>query len=325
VKYIAVNAQQELVFNETDIPEIADDECLLKVKSFGVNRADLLQRAGKYPAPAGESPILGLEVCGDIVKTGDQVNSFSINDRVFGLVAGGGYAQYVKIKAAHMMSLPDQLSYVQGAAIAEVYLTAFQSLFSIAKLKANDHILIHGGASGVGTAAIQLAKAIGAKVTVTISNERKAQACKALGADNIINYQQQDFVAWKKQHVKPGFNVILDIVGGDNVQKNIDAVALDGRIVMLAMLGGRFCDKVDVAKMLFKRVNIHASTLRNRSDDYKTQLVADFTEQFAVALQGHHINAVIDQEFDWQQADQAHQLMANNNNIGKYILTIPQV
>ncbi|OUS24675.1 hypothetical protein A9Q98_13190 [Thalassotalea sp. 42_200_T64] len=325
MKYIAVNAQQELVFNETDIPEIADDECLLKVKSFGVNRADLLQRAGKYPAPAGESPILGLEVCGDIVKTGDQVNSFSINDRVFGLVAGGGYAQYVKIKAAHMMSLPDQLSYVQGAAIAEVYLTAFQSLFSIAKLKANDHILIHGGASGVGTAAIQLAKAIGAKVTVTISNERKAQACKALGADNIINYQQQDFVAWKKQHVKPGFNVILDIVGGDNVQKNIDAVALDGRIVMLAMLGGRFCDKVDVAKMLFKRVNIHASTLRNRSDDYKTQLVADFTEQFAVALQGHHINAVIDQEFDWQQADQAHQLMANNNNIGKYILTIPQV
>ncbi|KGJ99698.1 NAD(P)H-quinone oxidoreductase [Thalassotalea sp. ND16A] len=325
MKYIEVNAQQELVFNETDIPEIADDECLLKVKSFGVNRADLLQRAGKYPAPPGESPILGLEVCGDIVKTGDQVNSFSTKERVFGLVAGGGYAQYVKIKAAHMMTLPDELSYAQGAAIAEVYLTAYQSLFSIAKLQTTDHILIHGGASGVGTAAIQLAKAIGAKVTVTISNDRKAQACKTLGADNIINYRQQDFVAWKKQHLKSGFNVILDIVGGDNVQKNIDAVALDGRIVMLAMLGGRFCDQVDVAKMLFKRVNIHASTLRNRSDDYKTQLVADFTKQFSAAVKGQQINAVIEQEFDWQQADQAHQLMTSNSNIGKYILTIPDI
>ena len=322
MKFIDVTEQQELVFNQTPTPTITNDECLIKVHALGVNRADLLQRAGKYPAPPGESPILGLEVCGEITKLGDDVPGFGLGDKVLGLVSGGGYSEYVKIKASHMISLPEQLNYSQGAAIAEVYLTAFQSLFSIANVQPKEQVLIHAGASGVGTAAIQLCKAIGAEVTVTVSSEKKAKACKALGADNIINYKNEDFVAWKKQHLKAGFNVILDVVGGDYLSRNIDVAALDSKIVMLAMLGGRFCEQVDVAKMLLKRVNIHATTLRSRSDSYKSKLVADFNAKFSQALADDSIKPVIEQEIDWSEADQAHQLMSQNKNIGKYILTI---
>lgn len=322
MKFIDVNEQQELVFNQTPPPIIAEDECLLKVHSCGVNRADLLQRAGKYPPPPGESPILGLEVCGEISELGSGVSNFNIGDKVLGLVGGGGYSEFVKIKASHMILLPAHLNYAEGAAIAEVYLTAFQSLFTIAKLQPNEKVLIHAGASGVGTAAIQLCKAIGAQVTVTVSSENKANACKTLGADNIINYTEEDFVAWKKQNLKSGFDVILDVVGGDYLSRNIDVAGLDSRLVMLAMLGGRFCEKVDVAKMLQKRVNIHASTLRSRSDSYKTKLVADFGKKFSQALNQGIIKPVIEQEFDWSAADQAHNLMSKNKNIGKYILTI---
>ena len=203
-----------------------------------------------------------------------------------------------------------------------MFLTAYQSLFTIAKLQKGDHVLMHGGASGVGTAAIQLAKAAGAFVTVTVSSENKAEACIKLGADNVVNYKQQNIVDWKKQHLKQGFDVIIDIVGGNELQKNIDVVARDGRIVTLAMLGGRFCEQVDVAKMLLKRVNIHASTLRNRSDLYKQQLVQDFCEQFYQSLIDGKLQPVIDTVFSWQDADLAHQKMARNENIGKYILTV---
>lgn len=322
MKFIDVNEQQELVFNQTLAPTINFDECMLKVHAIGVNRADLLQRAGKYPPPPGESPILGLEVCGEITELGSEVSNFNIGDKVFGLVGGGGYSEFVKIKATHMISLPDHLNYNQGAAIAEVYLTAFQSLFSIANLQPDENVLIHAGASGVGTAAIQLCKAIGAQVTVTVSSEKKAMACKSLGADHIINYKEEDFVAWKKQHLKAGFDVVLDVVGGDYLSKNIDVAGLDSRIVMLAMLGGRFCEQVDVAKMLLKRVNIHASTLRSRTDSYKSKLVTDFNEKFSKSLIQGVISPVIEQKFDWSEADQAHNLMSQNKNIGKYILTI---
>lgn len=322
MKFIDVNSDQELVFNNTDIPGIAVDECLIKVKAIGVNRADLLQRAGKYPAPTGESNILGLEVCGDIIKKGEGVTDFAVNQKVLGLVAGGAYAQYVKIKASHAILLPPSMSYSQGAAIAEVYLTAYQSLFTIGKLKAKQRVLIHAGASGVGSAAIQLAKSIGANVTVTVSSERKAKACKELGADNIINYRNEDFVAWKKQHLSTGFDVILDVVGGEYLAKNIDVAALDARLVMLSMLQGRYCDKVDIAKMLVKRINIHASTLRNRTDEYKSELVRAFINDFYDLLCEGQIKPVIEKILPWDKADDAHQLMLANTNIGKYILSV---
>lgn len=331
MKYIDVDNQQSLIFGETSKPEILPDECLIKVKAIGVNRADLLQRAGKYPAPVGESPILGLEVSGEIVQCGDLAaerhlsKPWKIGDKVFGLVAGGGYAEFVKVKAAQLFTLPKGFNFEQGAACAEVFLTAYQSLFTIAALKPNSKVLIHAGASGVGSAAIQLAKAKQCYVVVTVGSEQKAQACLALGADVAINYQESDFVNWSKENVPSGFNVIVDVVAGEYVAKNINVAALDGYIVTLSMLGGRYCPQLDVAKLLGKRLTICASTLRNRSDDYKADLVRCFIADFYAELQSGKIKPVIDTVYPWQQVDLAHDKMANNENIGKLVLTVAEI
>lgn len=330
MKYINVEDNKTLALQDMALPKIADDECLVKVKAIGVNRADLLQRDGKYPAPAGESDILGLEVCGEIIEFGQLLtpHNFALNEQVFALVAGGGYAEYVAVKLDQLFKLPLGLSPIEGAAIAEVFLTAYQSLFWIAKLhdvkKRVDkpHILIHAGASGVGTAAIQLAKLVGCFVVVTTSNETKARACLALGADAVINYHTTDFVQWTKSQKMLGFDIIIDVVAGDYLSRNIQVCALDGHIVQLAMLGGRFSESVDVAKMLAKRITISASTLRNRDAIYKAQLVRDFTSDFYSPLSQGKIKPVIDSCFSWTKADLAHQKMARNANMGKIVLAI---
>ncbi|MFT5636695.1 MAG: NADPH2:quinone reductase, partial [Cognaticolwellia sp.] len=270
MRYIAINEQQQLGFDEIEKPVIADDECLIKVRAIGVNRADILQKQGNYPPPPGESTILGIEACGELVAIGEQQSSWSIGDKVFAIVPGGAYAEFVKVKTEHLIKLPENLTYAQGAAMAEVFLTAYQCLFIIAELKPKAKVLIHAGASGVGTAAIQLAKSINCHVSVTVSRDEKAMACKALGADEAVNYQQTNFVSWAKEN-KRSFDVILDVVAGEYVNKNISVCALDGHIVMLSMLGGRFAENIDVAKMLLQRVSIHATTLRSRSNDYKTR------------------------------------------------------
>lgn len=336
MQYIKVATDQDnsLQFEHCDIPVIAADECLVKVAAIGVNRADLLQRAGKYPAPQGESEILGLEVCGEIVACGKDVESSTstgshtnnqqwyVGDFVFGLVAGGGYAQYVKVKATQLFKLPASLSVEQGAACAEVFLTAYQSLFTIANLQPNSQVLIHAGASGIGTAAIQLAKTKQCRVVVTVGSDEKAKACLVLGADEVINYHDTDFVAWSKTNVATGFDVIIDVVGGDYLSRNINVAALDGHIVILSMLGGRFCEAVDMAKLLAKRITMSASTLRNRSDSYKAKLVSDFTTDFYQDLSSGKISPVIDSVYSWVEVEAAHEKMAANKNIGKLILTI---
>jgi len=334
MKYIAVEPDFSLSIKATVKPAIAPDECLIKVDAMGVNRADLLQRYGKYPAPKGESTILGLEVCGKIVACGSLIeqSNFSTGSTVFCLVPGGGYAEYVKVKAEHIMLLPAGFSEVEGAAIAEVFLTAYQSLFTLANLNSVIHkkkqnqqqcnVLIHAGASGVGTAAIQLAKAIGCYVTVTVGTQEKVDACLNLGADHAINYNNEDFVSYSKVHVSSGYDVIIDVVGGDYLQKNINVCALDGCIVMLAMLGGRYSDPVDFAKLLSKRITIKASTLRNRSDDYKTELIKAFKKDFITPLTKKQIRPVIDSCFSWQEVEQAHDKLKNNITMGKVILTV---
>ena len=346
------NAQDKstLSFAQTAKPEISADECLIKVAAIGVNRADLLQRAGKYPAPVGESDILGLEVCGEIVALGsdsqpegsqnlsvsarNEKSQYKLHklpkewqqgDKVFTLVPGGGYAQYVKAKTSQLFKLPSGFSVEQGAACAEVFLTAYQSLFTIADLPSfttNAKVLIHAGASGVGSAAIQLAKSYGCFVVVTVSNEAKREMCLALGADHVINYHETDYVLWSKQHVPSGFNIIVDVVAGQYLTRNINVTALDGHIVILSMLGGRFSEPVDMAKLLAKRITISASTLRNRSDSYKNKLVADFRSDFYQMLADGTINPVIDIIYSWAEADVAHQKMAANQNKGKLVLTI---
>ena len=322
MKYLNVDNDKSLTFAETDKPKIADDECLIKVHAIGINRADLLQKEGKYPAPKGESCILGLEVSGEIVGCGAKCLQWNEGDRVFGLVAGGGYAEYVAIKQEQIFSLPHSYSFEQGAAIAEVFLTAYQSLFTIADLKPTASILIHAGASGVGTAAIQLAKSIGCYVVTTVSSEQKQDACLALGADVSINYKETDFVAWTKEHHPKGFDVIIDVVAGSQVNKNISVANMDCHIVLLAMLGGRFTEPVDIAKMLSKRITMTASTLRNRSNEYKNNLVTHFKANFANKLNDKSIQPVIYKSFCWEQANQAHDVMVNNKNIGKLVLSI---
>jgi len=322
MKFIDVDQHCQLVFATTEAPEIAADECLVKVRAVGVNRADLLQRAGKYPPPAGESDILGLEVCGEIALCGADVPNWQLGDKVFGLVPGGGYSEYARVKGAQLFQLPQDFSYSQGAATAEIFLTAFQNLFSLAKLQPGESVLIHAGASGVGTAAIMLAKLHGCEVTVTASSAEKLAACQALGADHLINYREQDFVQWKKKHNPGGFDVILDVVAGSYVNKNVSVAALDGRIVMLAMLGGRYSESLDIAKLLLKRLTLMASTLRNRSDEYKARLVNDFCRYFGEELQQGKLKPLIDNIYHWQDAELAHTRMEKCENIGKLVLTL---
>ena len=321
MRYIAINEQNQLSIGNIDKPVIGVDECLIKVRAIGVNRADILQKQGHYPPPPGESNILGIEACGNIAVIGGKDENWQVGDKVFAIVPGGAYAEYVKVKTAHLFALPKNLTYVQGAAIAEVFLTAYQCLFTIAHLKRNAKVLIHAGASGVGTAAIQLAKYFDCHVSVTVGNDKKADTCKALGADQVINYQNTDFVASAKQN-KQNYDVILDVVAGDYVNKNISLCALDGHIVMLSMLGGRFAENIDVAKMLAKRVTLHATTLRSRRDDYKTSLIQAFKRDFYQSLEQGLIKPVIYKQYPWRDVESAHQVMLNNENVGKIILTI---
>ena len=330
-----------LVFNTVECPSIAQDECLIKVKAIGVNRADILQKQGKYPAPKGESSILGIEVSGEIFQCGDLVTNWQTGDRVFCIVPGGGYAEYVKVKASHLIKTPEDYSDVEAAACAETLLTAYQSLFFIANadkkqldnslsnqwhhensVDKKQSVLIHAGASGVGSAAIQLAKQAGYYVVTTVSSSEKQQACLSLGADITLNYHEVDFVRWSKEHQPTGYNIIIDVVAGEYLQKNIKVAALDSTIVVLSLLGGRFSDNIDVAKLLLKRITISASTLRNRSDEYKNALVNHFVDDFYSLLEQRKITPLIDNCYQWHQVEQAHQRMENNCNVGKILLTI---
>ncbi|MFT5164550.1 MAG: NADPH2:quinone reductase [Alteromonadaceae bacterium] len=311
-----------MTVEKTDKPIAKPGELLVKVKAIGVNRADILQRQGKYPPPKGESAILGLEVCGEVVS-GSYLDGDWTGKKVFGLVAGGAYAQYCVLRAEHAFELPDNLNFVQGAAVAEVFLTAFQSLIAIGQLSAGQTVLIHAGASGVGSAAIQLAKAVGAKIVVTVGSDDKKAFCQQLGADLAINYHQADFVSVIKEH-KIAVNLVVDCIAGEYINRDINVLAIDGKIVILAMMGGRFVESLDVAKMLGKRLSIQASTLRNRSDDYKTELINRFTEQFYPLIADGRLEPVVDKVFDFADVVSAHQYIEGNFNKGKVVLSVNQ-
>jgi putative PIG3 family NAD(P)H quinone oxidoreductase len=312
-----------MVMGQCAVPTPQADELLVKVKAIGVNRADILQRQGKYPAPAGESDILGLEVCGEVVESNDPYWKGKL---VFGLVAGGAYAEYCVLKREHAFELDEKLSFTDGAAIAEVFLTAYQALIHIGRLEAGKTALIHAGASGVGTDAIQLVKAIGAKAIVTVGSEDKAQFCRKLGADLAINYKTTDFVAevkgYCKSHQRPGVDVVVDCVAGEYIGKDINCLGLDGHIVVLAMMGGRFAEQLDMAKMLAKRATISASTLRNRSHQYKTDLITQFKTQFEPLLASGQLKSIVDQVFDWKNVGDAHRYIEANKNKGKVVLRV---
>jgi tumor protein p53-inducible protein 3 len=309
-----------LTIEQRPVPAPTAEQLLIKVAAAGVNRADLMQRRGLYPPPPGDSDILGLEVAGVVIATGPQHKSW-LGKAVFGLVSGGGYAEYAVLPASHAMAVPAGYSMAQAAATAEVFLTAFQLLCTIGHLQQGQYVLIHAGASGVGTAAIQLAKALGAHVAVTASSDEKLAACKVLGADVAINYKTGAFEQPLASLWPQGLNLILDPVAGDYIPRQIPLLAEDGKIVVYALMGGREVTSLDLTALFKRRGQIICTTLRNRSQHYKTNLVRAFNNAHGRDLAQRNIQPVIQQQFSWRDAEQAHQLMASNNTIGKLVLT----
>lgn len=300
-------------------PQPNAGELLVEVKAAGVNRADILQKEGKYPPPAAASPLLGLEVSGTVAAVGEGVKNWKVGDRVFGLMGGGGYAQYAILNSRLAMPVPDALDFTEAAAIPEVFLTAWQALKWLAKLQPGEKILIHAGASGVGTAAIQLAKFLGAEAWVTASAGKHA-ACRALGASLTIDYKQQNFAeVIHERTAGKGVAVILDFIGASYWQQNLQSLSLDGRLVMLAFLGG-VKTEANLAPLLQKRIAVFGSTLRSRSLDYQAALTEDLAAFLIPRLQKGEIKPVIHKVYSWLQANEAHQEMAQNRNVGKIIL-----
>lgn len=303
-------------------PKVGDEEILVEVKATALNRADILQRLGKYPPPLGASTILGLEISGVVVEKGTNVFKWNIGDKVFGLIPGGGYAQYAVIHEDMALRIPENLTFEQAAAIPEAFLTAFQAIVWLAELKSSEYILIHAGASGVGTAAIQIARELGAKIIITASAE-KHSICKELGAEILIDYKTQNFkdIVLKKTN-NYGADVILDFIGANYFNDNIDSLARDGRLILLATLSGGKVEKFDARQILLKRLKIIGSTLRSRPIEYQIKLTKEFKDFAYDKIVSGRIKPVIDTIFDWKEVSKAHKRMEENKNIGKIILMI---
>ncbi|TVR17965.1 MAG: NAD(P)H-quinone oxidoreductase [Balneolaceae bacterium] len=312
-----------MTLGEFQKPEPAHHELLVKVEATALNRADLMQKAGKYPPPKGVTPILGLEMAGIVEKAGKDVEGFQKGDHVFGLLPGGGYAEYCTIHAGHAMKMTEEMSFEEAAAISEVFLTAYQAVIWLGELADKETILIHAGASGVGTAAIQLAKELKqARIITTAGSDEKCSVTAGLGADLCMNYKQENFAdSLEETFGKNCVNVIVDFVGSPYWDNNIRTLALDGRLVYLAMLGGATIEKMSLVPILRKRLTIRGSTLRNRSDEYKTSLTQEFQKTSLNLFREERIKPVIDSVFDWKDVEEAHSRMENNQNAGKIILT----
>ncbi|MFQ5568518.1 MAG: NAD(P)H-quinone oxidoreductase [Rhodothermales bacterium] len=318
----APGGPEQLYLGEHQMPTPGDEELLVRVQATAVNRADLMQREGKYPPPEGASEVLGLEIAGRIEAKGAACDRWSPGDRVFGLLAGGGYAEYAVIHQDLAMRVPSRLSIEEAAAIPEVFLTAFQALYWLGELQPDQHVLIHAGASGVGTAAIQLVRQAGGHAYVTASAP-KHERCLSLGAEVAINYKNEDFDERIEAVTKGrGVDLILDFIGAPYFAQNIQSLALDGRIVLLSTLGGSHLEAVDLRTLFWKRARIEASTLRSRSLTYKIDLTQDFSGHCLPLFETGRLRPVIDSIYDWTEVQAAHRYMGENKNIGKLVLRV---
>lgn len=314
-------APDVLEVGDSPIPAPKFGEVLIHVHAAGINRPDILQRQGLYPAPADASPILGLEVAGEITALGEKVTDWKIGDKVCALVNGGGYAEYAVAPAAQCLPIPDNFSFAQAAALPETFFTVCHNLFQRAQLKAGETLLIHGGTSGIGTTAIQLAAAFGVQVFATAGSAKKCNAIESLGAV-AINYREQDFVAEIKAKTQgQGVNVILDMVGGDYIQRNFSAAAKDGRVVNIAFLNGSKVE-LDLMPLMLKRLTLTGSTLRAQSPQVKACIAQELKQQVWPLLNQQKIKPMIDSVFPFAEVAKAHERMESSQHIGKIILTI---
>lgn len=311
-----------LVPEQRAVPQPGPDEILVKVEAAGVNRPDVAQRSGAYPPPPGASDLPGLEIAGEVVAVGSNAKRHKVGDKVMSLVAGGGYAQYCIAQDAQAISVPPSLSIKEAGALPETLMTVWHNVFERGGLKSGETLLIHGGSSGIGTMAIQLAKAFGAKVFVTVGSQDKIDACLKLGADRAINYKIEDFVAVIKEETnKAGVNLILDMVAGDYVDRNYDAAAVDGRIVQIATLNGPKVN-VNIAKVMVKRLTHTGSTLRPRSNADKAAMVAAIEAKVMPLLREGRIKPLMDSTFPLEKAADAHRRMETSAHIGKIVLQV---
>lgn len=318
----AFGAPENLYIGEWETPQPKPHEILVQVKATALNRADTMQRKGQYPPPPGESPILGLEIAGVVTALGNEVTQWKIGDKVCGLIGGGGYAEYAVIPANQALPIPPNLSFEEAAGIPEVFLTAFQAINWIGKLKKDETILIHAGASGVGTAAIQIAKAIGAKVLVTAS-KGKHETCLNLGAAQAIDYKTENFQEKILAYTDgKGVDMIIDFIAAPYFQQNLNSMNFDGRIVILALMGGFKLADLNMLPILFKRIQIYGSTLRARTLDYKARLTKDLSDFAWDRFETREFKPVIDSVYDWKEVVAAHEYMEANKNIGKIVLRI---
>ena len=309
-----------LKLGEAPSPELTPGTLRIRVAAAGVNRADLMQRQGFYPAPPGASPILGLECAGEVVEVAPDVSGWKTGERVMALLAGGGYAQEVVAPAGSVMRIPDGMSYSDAAALPEVFLTVFLNVFQIAGLSEGGAVLAHGGGSGIGTATIQLAKTAGAICIVTAGSDEKCQRCLDLGANVAVNYNSGDFVAAAVDATGgQGVDVILDSIGAKYLEANLNALAIGGRLVLIGLMGGAQAE-ISLGALLARRLQLIGSTLRGRPDSEKAELVSGFEMRFGADLRAGRIGPIVDRVLPLADAPEAHRAMKASEHFGKIIL-----
>jgi putative PIG3 family NAD(P)H quinone oxidoreductase len=322
IEIAAPGGPEQLKVAKRPVPVPADEEVLVRVAAAGVNRPDVLQRQGSYPPPPGASDLPGLEIAGEIVALGPKVAGLSIGDKVTALLPGGGYAAYAVAAAPLCLPVPNGISMVEAAAIPETFFTVWTNLFDRGRCKAGDTVLIHGGTSGIGTTAIQLAAVWGARVFATAGSDDKARACERLGAVRGINYNTEDFVeVMRAETGGKGVDVILDIVAGSYCARNMQIAALEGRIVMISLMGGARAE-INVGTILTKRLTLTGSTLRSRTVAQKAEVADAVRKNIWPLLAAGRVRPTIHCTFPLAEAGEAHRLMETSNHIGKIVLTL---
>jgi len=305
-------------------PPMAADDLRIRVRATAVNRADLLQRQGMYPPPPGASPILGLECAGEVIGIGANVSGWRKGERVMALLPGGGYAEEAVVHAGSAMHVPDALSDEEAGAVPEVFLTAFLNIFMLGVPPSGGSVLVHGGGSGVGTAAIMLCREAALRVIVTAGSDEKCARCRELGAAAAVNYRTGDFAATAREQTGGrGVNVVLDCIGARYLAANIGALAVGGRLVIIGLMGGGHAD-ADLAAIMVKRLHVIGSTLRARSNAEKTEIVRAFLARFGAGLAGGRVRPIIDRVLPLEQAAEAHRIVQASTHFGKVVLRVSQ-
>lgn len=313
---------EALVLGEVPEPSVVAGEVLVEVVASGVNRADLLQREGRYPPPPGASPVLGLECSGRVAALGADVAGWSVGDEVVALLAGGGHAERAAVPVGQLLPVPQGVGVVEAAALPEAACTVWSNLVMAAHLRRGETLLVHGGGSGIGTMAIQVARLLGARTVVTCGSARKVDACLALGADAAVNYRDDDFVAAVRDVTDGrGADVVLDVIGARYLDRNLRSLATDGRLVVIGLQGGTRAE-LDLGRLLARRASVYGTTLRSRPAAQKAAIVAEVREHLWPAVVDGRVTPVVDRVLPWSQMAEAHRVLADGENVGKVLMHV---